>query len=91
VDGRVVDALVTDNEAVAKKWLTSPDTLVSAARRSSIRTASMHVRISAHVRPQRHLLGWANGVTNPGKVYVYCIGGSKEQDPPYVRRPGLVL
>jgi len=68
VDGRVVDALVTDNEAVAKKWLTSLDTLALCRTSKLDPHREYYVRISAHVRPPgATLLGWANGVTNLAK------------------------
>jgi hypothetical protein len=68
VDGRVVDALVTDNEAVAKKWLTSLDGLTLCRTSKLDPHREYYVRISAHVRPPgATLLGWANGVTNLAK------------------------
>ncbi len=68
VDGRVVEALVTDNEATAKKWLTSLNGLV-LCRTSLLDThREYYVRISARVRPPgATLLGWATGVTNLAK------------------------
>jgi len=68
VDGRVVDALVTDNEAVAKKWLTSLESLTLCRTSRLDPHREYYVRISAHVRPPgATLLGWANGVTNLAK------------------------
>ena len=68
VDGRVVDALRTENEAVAKKWLTSLDPLVLCRTSKLDPHREYYVRISAHVRPPgATLLGWANGVTNLAK------------------------
>ncbi len=68
VDGRFVDALVTDNEAVAKKWLTSLDGLTLCRTSKLDPHREYYVRISAHVRPPgATLLGWANGVTNLAK------------------------
>lgn len=68
VDGRVIDASVTESEAVAKKWLTSLEN-VPLCRTSRLDPhREYYVRINAHVRPPgATLLGWANGVTNLAK------------------------
>ena len=68
VDGRVVEALVTDNESTAKKWLTSLNSLVLCRTSRLDPHKEYYVRISAHVRPPgATLLGWATGVTNLAK------------------------
>ena len=68
VDGRVVDAVVTENEATAKKWLTSLTGLVLCRTSRLDPHREYYVRISAHVRPPgATLLGWATGVTNLAK------------------------
>lgn len=68
VDGRVVEALVTDNEAVAKKWLTSLTGVVLCRTSRLDPHREYYVRISAGVRPPgATLLGWATGVTNLAK------------------------
>ena len=68
VDGRVVEALVTDNEAIAKKWLTSLNGLVLCRTSRLDPHREYYVRISAGVRPPgATLLGWATGVTNLAK------------------------
>jgi hypothetical protein len=68
VDGRVIDAEVTDSEAVAKKWLTSLNALVLCRTSRLDPHHDYYVRISARVRPPgATLLGWANGVTNLAK------------------------
>jgi hypothetical protein len=65
VDGRVVEAVVTENEATAKKWLTSLNGLVLCRTSRLDPHREYYVRISAHVRPPgATLLGWATGVTN---------------------------
>ena len=65
VDGRVVEALRTDSEAVARKWLTSLTGLVLCRTSRLDPHREYYVRISAGVRPPgATLLGWANGVTN---------------------------
>lgn len=68
VDGRVVEVLVTENEAVAKKWLTSLNGLVLCRTSRLDPHREYYVRISAGVRPPgATLLGWATGVTNLAK------------------------
>src|SRR5262245_28165158 len=59
VDGRVVEALVTDNEATAKKWLTSLNGLPLCRTSLLDHHREYYVRISANVRPPgAPLLGW---------------------------------
>lgn len=68
VDGRVVDAHATEDEAVAKKWLTSLNGLVLCRTSQLDPHREYYVRISARVRPPgATLLGWATGVTNLAK------------------------
>ena len=68
VDGRVVEALVTEDEAVARKWLTSLNGLVLCRTSRLDPHREYYVRINAGVRPPgATLLGWANGVTNLAK------------------------
>ena len=68
VDGRVAEALVTANEATAKKWLTSLNGLVLCRTSRLDPHREYYVRISAGVRPPgATLLGWASGVTNLAK------------------------
>ncbi len=68
VDGRVIDALTTESESVAKAWLTSLDKLALCRTSRLDPHREYYVRISAHVRPPgATLLGWANGVTNLAK------------------------
>lgn len=68
VDGRVVEALVTDNETVAKKWLTSLTSLTLCRTSKLDPHHEYYVRISARVRPPgATLMGWASGVTNLAK------------------------
>ncbi len=68
VDGRVVEVLATENEAVAKKWLTSLNGLVLCRTSRLDPHREYYVRISAGVRPPgATLLGWATGVTNLAK------------------------
>jgi hypothetical protein len=68
VDGRVVEAHATENEAIAKKWLTSLNGLVLCRTSLLDPHREYYVRISARVRPPgATLLGWATGVTNLAK------------------------
>ena len=68
VDGRVVEAIETDNEAVARKWLTSLSGVVLCRTSRLDPHREYYVRISARVRPPgATLLGWATGVTNLAK------------------------
>ena len=68
VDGRVVETTITDNEAIAKKWLTSLSSLVLCRTSRLDPHREYYVRISAGVRPPgATLLGWATGVTNLAK------------------------
>jgi len=68
VDGRVVEAIRTEDEAVARKWLTSLNGLVLCRTSKLDPHREYYVRISAGVRPPgATLLGWANGVTNLAK------------------------
>ena len=68
VDGRIVDVDVTEDEAVARKWLTSLSAM-SLCRTSKLDAhREYYVRISARVRPPgATLIGWASGVTNLAK------------------------
>ena len=68
VDGRVVDQLATENEAIAKKWLTQLNGLVVCRTSKLDPHREYYVQISAGVRPPgATLLGWATGVTNLAK------------------------
>ncbi len=68
IDGRVVDTLTTDDEAVVKRWLTT------VTRMPLCRTATLdanreyYVQISARARPNRgSLLGWVSAVKGQAK------------------------
>jgi len=68
VDGRVVESTRTEDEAIAKKWLTSISQLVLCRTTRLDPHREYYVRISAGVRPPgATLLGWATGVTNLAK------------------------
>jgi hypothetical protein len=68
VDGRVVETVATEDEAAARKWLTSLNALVLCRTSLLDPHREYYVRISARVRPPgATLLGWATGVTNLAK------------------------
>jgi len=68
VDGRVQEAFVTDNEALARKWLVSLNGLPLCRTSKLDPHHEYYVRISARMRPPgSSLLGWANAVTSQAK------------------------
>ena len=68
IDGRVEEALVTNDEAIVKKWLTSLNGLAVCPTSKLDPNRDYYVRISASVRPPgASLLGWANAITNQAK------------------------
>ncbi|MCM3879331.1 MAG: DUF4390 domain-containing protein [Vicinamibacterales bacterium] len=68
VDGRVEEAIETDDEEVVKKWLTSLNALAVCPTSKLDPNRDYYVRISASVRPPgASLLGWANAITNQTK------------------------
>jgi len=62
VDGRVEGSVVTEDEEVVRRWLTSLDrfTLCSTSKLDPNR--DYYVRISAHVPHRTSLLGWTSAV-----------------------------
>jgi hypothetical protein len=68
IDGRVDDSLVTEDAAIAKRWLTSL-TRVPLCRTSKLdQSRDYYVRISARARPHGgSILGWANPITGLAK------------------------
>ena len=67
VDGRVVDALVTEDEAVVQKWLTTLERVPVCATSKLDASRDYYVRIIAQVRPQRSIIGWASSVTGSAR------------------------
>jgi Domain of unknown function (DUF4390) len=68
VDGRVQDSIVTEDDAVARQWLTTLSRLplVETAKLDSSR--DYYVRISARARPHGgSLIGWANAIVGQAK------------------------
>lgn len=61
VDGRVEAAIVTEDEAVVRKWLTNVDRLPLCQTAKLDASRDYYVRISARARPRgASLLGWVN-------------------------------
>jgi hypothetical protein len=68
IDGRLVDALVTENEALARQWLTTLKELPVCPTSKLDPHGEYYVRISARVRPPgASLLGLASAITNQAK------------------------
>jgi hypothetical protein len=68
VDGRIVESVVTEDEAVVKKWLTTLSAMQLCRTSKLDPHREYYVRISARVRPPgATLIGWASGVTNLAK------------------------
>lgn len=68
VDGRVDSALVTEDEAQARRWLTSLTALAVAPTSKLDPNHEYYVRITANMRPPgSSLLGWANAITSQAK------------------------
>jgi hypothetical protein len=68
IDGRVEEALVTEDESAVRRWLTALSRL-SLCRTSLLDpTRDYYVRIRARVRPRgTSLLGWASSITGQAK------------------------
>src|SRR5439155_16116479 len=68
IDGRVESALVTEDEAVARRWLTTL-TRLSLCRTSKLESGrDYYVRIRARTRPYgSSLLGWASPIAAQAK------------------------
>jgi Domain of unknown function (DUF4390) len=68
VDGRVEEALVTEDDALARRWLVALNGLPLCRTSKLDPHHEYYVRISAHVRPLgASLLGWATAITNQAK------------------------
>ena len=68
IDGRVDETLVTEDGAIAKRWLTTL-TRVPLCKTSKLDPSrDYYVRISARARPHGgSILGWANPITGAAK------------------------
>jgi hypothetical protein len=68
VDGRVEDAMVTDDESVAREWLTTWKRLELCDTAKLDATRDYYVRVSARARPSSgSLIGWAASITGQTK------------------------
>ncbi len=68
VDGRVEDAMVTDDESVAREWLTTWKRLELCETKKLDASRDYYVRVSARARPSGgSLLGWAASITGQTK------------------------
>ncbi len=68
VDGRVQDAMVTEDDSVARQWLTTLTRLPLAETSKLDANRDYYVRISARARPRGgSLIGWANAVVGQAK------------------------
>jgi hypothetical protein len=68
VDGRIDDTLVTDDDNVARQWLTTLTRLPIVRTSKLDPSRDYYVRISAQARPRGgSLLGWANAITGQAK------------------------
>ena len=68
IDGHLEQALVTENESMARRWLTSLNGLPLCPTSKLDPHRDYYVRISARVRPPgASLLGWAKAITNQAK------------------------
>ena len=64
VDGRLLEVTVTEDEAVARRWLTAVNRLPLCGTAKLDASRDYFVQVSARVRPYRaSLLGWANLIT----------------------------
>lgn len=68
IDGRVVDTLTTDDEAVVKRWLTTVTRMPLCPTSTLDANREYYVQISARARPNRgSLLGWVSAVKGHAK------------------------
>jgi hypothetical protein len=62
IDGRVDESVVTEDESVVKRWLTTLNRLPLCGTAKLDRNRDYYVRISAHVPHRTSLLGWTTAV-----------------------------
>lgn len=68
VDGRLVDSIVTDDDATVRQWLTSVTRLPIVENSKLDPSRDYYVRISAAAKPRSgSFIGWANAVTGQAK------------------------
>lgn len=68
VDGRTMDAIVTDDDTVVRQWLTTLTRLPLVETAKLDPNKDYYVRISARARPRGgSIIGWANTVVGQAK------------------------
>lgn len=68
IDGRIVEALVTEDESLVERWLTSINRMPLCPTSRLDSSRDYYVQISARARPRgSSLLGWANPITGQAK------------------------
>ena len=68
VDGRIVDAVVTEDEGVVRKWFTTLNRLPLCETSRLEANRDYYVRVSARVRPHvGSLLAWAKVISGQAK------------------------
>jgi hypothetical protein len=68
IDGRSIDAIVTDDDTVVKKWLTTLTRLPLIEEAKLDPNRDYYVRISARARPHGgSMVGWANSIVGQAK------------------------
>jgi hypothetical protein len=68
IDGRVQDALTTEDDAVARQWLTTLTRLPLCETAKLDPHRDYYVRINARARPYGNsIIGWASAVTGQAK------------------------
>ena len=64
IDGRIAESLVTEDEAVVRKWLTTLGQMQLCDTSKLEASRDYYVRISARAKPHgASLLGWASAIT----------------------------
>src|SRR5688572_29527838 len=64
IDGRIVEALVTEDESVVERWLTIVSRMPLCPTSKLDSNRDYYVQISARARPRGNsLTGWANAIT----------------------------
>lgn len=68
VDGRIEDAVVTDDETEVRRWLTALHRLPLCSTTKLERNRDYYVRVTGRQRPQRSFtFGWAARITGQAK------------------------
>ena len=75
VDGRIDEAVVTEDEEVVAKWLTSVERLPLCATAKLERNRDYYVRVNARKRPQRTFpFAWTGPDQRPGQIHLHPVG-----------------